>query len=556
MASVASFYFAMFRRFQAICGPGGSSHVNPDSTQWTYLYGGFSLQSVQDAQGIFGELGPQASHYAPLSPGLSPLKAGSLIPAENPLWAMLNASLVPGATFGATVVVAGQTWPAMPLPPIDEYTIWVDANATAPRLIDAFGDWIIAGKIDDSPQDAPYNFASLSTAVVAPWPLKPQEYTSVLFVASMPNDDGRRHGDLSMPDPPANHVPANFWATSQIALTYPPGVMGQTAGTIANPMFLKPTEEYWVLALIGNASGTGAGTVSNPQYPPCTIVGDAQCFNTFTSPGTSLPSLDNIDPLGSNPTYEQFYMNGYAYDTVGFRFNVDAVFSQLATALTNQVPPAMLGNLPAAQWLKDGHPCVKVRIMSGEQLDHYPPAGNAPQPPKLDNPPSVPTVDRHIAQRNLAPFDPAEIGMKKIKWTNFIVAQAAAGWNELTLQSALPADAFHFYFAIPKAAYERWIDPRTSKGGVVRGLEVVTDVPSKPFPEAVILRQTGAVLIRIAEHAGEKERFFGMSLGIEGDPAGFKRARDSDVSVVHAAQEGGVVGGFTLRAPPESRVVR
>ena len=90
----------------------------------------------------------------------------------------------------------------------------------------------------------------------------------------------------------------------------------------------------------------------------------------------------------------------------------------------------------------------------------------------------------------------------------------------------------------------------------MRGLEVVTDVPSKPFPEAVILRQTGAVLIRIAEHAGEKERFFGMSLGIEGDPAGFKRARDSNVSVVHAAQESGVVGGFTLRAPPESRVVR
>ncbi len=126
--------------------------------------------------------------------------------------------------------------------------------------------------------------------------------------------------------------------------------------------------------------------------------------------------------------------------------------------------------------------------MSGEQQDHYPPAGGAPQPPTLT---SNPLVDRHIAQRNLAPFDPAEIGMKKIKWANFIVAQAGAGWNELTVQTALPADAVHFYVAIPKAAYERWIDPRTSKGGVVRGLEVTSDAPSKPFPEAVILRQTG-----------------------------------------------------------------
>jgi hypothetical protein len=83
----------------------------------------------------------------------------------------------------------------------------------------------------------------------------------------------------------------------------------------------------------------------------------------------------------------------------------------------------------------------------------------------------------------------------------------------------------------------------------VRGLEVVTDTPSKPFPEAVILRRTGPVLIRIAQHAGEKERFFGLSLGIEGDPAALRRARDSDVSVVHAAEHGGVVGGFTLRVP-------
>jgi hypothetical protein len=78
---------------------------------------------------------------------------------------------------------------------------------------------------------------------------------------------------------------------------------------------------------------------------------------------------------------------------------------------------------------------------------------------------------------------------------------------------------------------------------------VVTDTPSRPFPEAVILRRTGPVLIRIADHGHERERFFGMSLGIEGDPAQLRRARDSTVSVVHAAQEGGGVGGFTLQVP-------
>jgi hypothetical protein len=543
MASVASFYFAMFKRFQAICGT-GSGHVNPDTADANTLYGGFSLESTQDPQGIFKMLGPQATSYPPLAPGLQPLNPNSNDPMQTPLWQMLNASLAPGATFGATVVVNGQTWPAMPPPPIDEFTIWVNANATAPRLIDAFGDWITAGKIDDSPKDAPFNFANLGAVSVPHWPTKPQEYTSVLFVCSRAGDDGRRPGDGALPNPPTTPVPANFWATSQIALSFPPGVMGEPPGMIAQPITLAPGAEYWVLALIGNASGDGAGTVINSQNPQFLVQGDAQAFGTFTSPGTSLPSLDNIDPASTNASYEQLSLGAWKYDVVGFRFNVDAVFSQLAMALA-QLPPAMLGTLTPAEWLKDGHPCVKIRIMSGEQLDDYPPAGNAPQPPTLD---SNPLVDRHIAQHNLAPFDPAEIGMKKIKWMNFIVAQAGAGWNELTLQTALPADAVHFYFAIAKAAYERWIEPKTSRGGVLRGLEVVTDVPSKPFPEAVILRATGAVLIRIAEHAEEKERFFGMSLGIEGDPAALRRARDSDVSVVHRAQHGGVVGGFTLRA--------
>jgi hypothetical protein len=304
-----------------------------------------------------------------------------------------------------------------------------------------------------------------------------------------------------------------------------------------------------VVALIGNAGQGSAGEVINFSNPKCLVQGDAQCFNTFTSPGTPLPSLDNIDPASANGAYEEFGLWVWRYDVVGFRFNVDAVFAGLKTALA-QVPAAMLGGLSPGEWLKDGHPCVKVRIMSGELANIYLPAGSAAAaPPTLD---SLPPVDRHIAQRNLAPFDMAVMGLKKIQWTNFIVAQAGKGWNELTLQQALPADGFRFFFAVPRVAWERWIDPKTSHG-VVRGLEIVHDVASKPFPEAVILRQTGPVLLRIAEHGHERgherERFFGMSLGIEGDPAALRRARDRDVSVIHESQDNGIVGGFTLQVP-------
>jgi hypothetical protein len=82
---------------------------------------------------------------------MKPLKAGSLVPAKNPLWVMLNmvsrrlrpemASLAP-APVPATVVVNGQTWPVMP--PSKGARVAVPALAQlqcdGARLIDAFGD--------------------------------------------------------------------------------------------------------------------------------------------------------------------------------------------------------------------------------------------------------------------------------------------------------------------------------------------------------------------------------------------------------------------------------
>ena len=179
-------------------------------------------------------------------------------------------------------------------------------------------------------------------------------------------------------------------------------------------------------------------------------------------------------------------MRLWSYDTVGFRFDVDDVFKRLVAAVQANVPANMLGGDTPDQWVRDSHPCVKVRIMSGEKPNNYTPAGAVPT---ID---SSPLKDRHIAQRNLAHFDMTQMAIKPPMWKKFIVAQAGAGVNGLSLQHALPLDAFKVYLAIPRAAWERYIDPKTSKGGAVRGFEPVDgkgrEAVPKPFPDAVILQ--------------------------------------------------------------------
>ena len=106
---------------------------------------------------------------------------------------------------------------------------------------------------------------------------------------------------------------------------------------------------------------------------------------------------------------------------------------------------------------------------------------------------------------------------------------------------------FRIYLAIPLVAWERYIDPKTSKGGAVRGFDVVREVANKPFPgDTVFLRQTNAAAeIHVADHA--REKFFGMALGLEGDPARLKGVRVTDISMAHAAADHSVVGGFTVQ---------
>jgi hypothetical protein len=536
-----SFYYAIFKRLQATAASHGA-HMNADNDPPGNFYGGFSLKYADATYGIFNKLGPQASAWG-LTPGMKPLKDNDTTPANNPMWAVLNASFG-SEPLPTDIPVGGAQWPVMPAPlqgSIAVFVEWKEFNQPGqPRLIDAVGTWISNGKANDIPKGAPIDTATLSALPKPKFPLKNNENFPILYVCSRQGDDGRRAGDGAMPNPPAVQVPAQYWNSSQIFLTYPPNVPGQVAGTIAQPLHLGPGASYIVTAVIGNSSSTYCGRMANSTSAAIYVQADALAFNSFMGPNVPLYSAGELDPTSTSPSYEQFYMEIWTYDTVGFRFDVDDVFSRLVTEVA-KLPPAMIANTAPVDWVRDGHPCVKVRIMSGEQPNAYTPAGAVPAVN------GNPLQDRHIAQRNIAPFDPAQMKALQPMWKKFMVAQAGAGVNGLSLHHALPLGAVEVYLAIPRAPYERYIDPKTSKGGVLRGFEVVRPPKSRPFPgDTVFLRQTQAAAeIHVADHA--RDAFFGMALGLAGDPARLRDVRVGDISMAHAAHDGAIVGGFTLR---------
>ncbi len=539
MPGNTSFNYAIFKRFQGayvagIGSPDGGHFDNANPT------GGFCLLYPNHPHGILKTLGSGAP---PGLAGLTPL-APTNVPTDSPLYDMLAPSFGPPNTIPANVSVGGKMWPVMPAPEppnsdmatqFDE--LWIEFNTgNPPPLLTAFGNWISNGKKDDSPQSGPLTQPGLLNN---PPPTFPNASTALLFVASFPKDDGRRFGDGEAQGVPLNHVPDNFWATSQIFLY-------DETGIYQTPSFLNAGAEYYVSALIGNSSAKGIAGRAVFKTNPMHVLCDAQCFNTFLSPGVPLPSLGNFDPADSNPIYDQYIMTSKSYDVAAFRFDVSKVFSALAAALQG----VNLGGMTPAEWLKAGHPCVKVRVVSGEQPNFFPPMGNAPL--TLD---SNPRIDRHIAQRNLAPFNMALMAIKKPIWTNFIVAQAAQGSNGLMLQHpGWPDDAVHFYLAIPRAPFDRYVAPAGH-----RGFELVREGLPKPFPDAVILRQTtpGARLVVAdhdpgdARHRHGPDRFFGMAIGVEGDPARLRDLRLGDIEVVHIAHDRAgaddIVGGFSLR---------
>jgi hypothetical protein len=129
------------------------------------------------------------------------------------------------------------------------------------------------------------------------------------------------------------------------------------------------------------------------------------------------------------------------------------------------------------------------------------------------------------------------------------MSQAGYGTNGLAIQQAWPADSVRFYLAMPSLFWKRYAAKLAQ-----RGFEVVKEPVEKPFPDAVILRQThprGARL-EFLDHA--HERFFGMALGLEIDVERLGRAkgRPGDIALVHTMRDGTVAGGFTLRPTTSS----
>src|SRR5262245_3755047 len=362
-----SFYYAIFKKLQAATGniyAFGQEHFNPDEND-NELAGGFSLNAADSPYGVFGALSAAAPTYAPmynLQQGWQPLNPNSNVPAENPLYVLLEASTKP-PPLPWTVPVNGQDWPVMPQPDgnmsINSYANWKEFLANG--IIASLGDWITKGKLNDTPKAPSLTHAALVASPPKAFGFaKANEFFPILFVASFTGDDGRRPGDGGVPAVPANYVPAHFWNTSRIYLT-------DEQGKTVFPQHLQPTDEYYVAAVIGNSGNNPAGRIVGPNNGKIVVVAEAQLFNSGWGPAAPpLPTLSNLNPASTYPVYEQYHLGATSYDVIGFRFNVDWVLAGLKTEIANQ--GINLGGLSVEEWLNDSHPCVKVLINAGEPL--------------------------------------------------------------------------------------------------------------------------------------------------------------------------------------------
>jgi len=506
---ITSFYHAIYKRLWAI-GVKGDAHTTIVAGD-----GNFSLNSPGPPHGIFG-----STDYG------APLALGNYVAANNPLWVILNASFNPPPPPGYLVSVPGYPtpWPTMPWPGSGPYPLWDQWNAAAPplRLIDRLQHWIeVDHQLDDTPGGSHLEFTDWSSGPALVPQVKGKE-EQVLFVCSVAGDNGVRPGNVKS---------NNYWNTSQIF------VCDDHGKNIGLPTF-KAGEQRTIQAIIGNSSSLLAGSLFN--LPPVQVQCNAYAFNTFLSDAVPLPEMSALDAPNAGFTYEQVALMPTSYAVAGFRFDVDQVFQSLSDKMkAHNYTAAQLGFPTVDDWLKANaaHACVKVLVRANEYPNNQ--MGNFPSDMAL------PTADRHIAQRNLAGFDMSVVAMKKIKWQYFMMSQAGEGLNALSIDSHLPADAARFYFAVPSEMFRRHIAQGAKGAGNHRGFEVVTGA-DKAFADGVILRRTSPdARLSIADHKGEP--FFGMALGIEGDPARLKSARVGDISVVHARHDGHVVGGFTLR---------
>ncbi len=522
-AGSTSYYFTLFKKFQVLNHvPEQSVHGDPANPT-----GGFNLN---DPQAAFG------------SSNLGGLLGASNLPPDSPLWAILNSRALGNPGF-TSVNVGGVNWPTMPPGSGTSPPAWNEFQLTAPLpLVTVFGNWIAAGKTNDTP------VAALATVPPAPIP-GPLDPGVSLFAASMPGDTGVRPGA----------VPANYWATALIYLVDP------STGAIANPATLNASDEWFLVAVIGNRGNTDAGSyLSNAVNPGVESSAVVMVWNTVDSPGVELPSLSNLAVADTNAIYSSYIMRSAGYDLVGFRLNVLTVFNGIIAALTQAVSSNQisLGGLTPDQWVHQSpaHLCSKVIVRP--QGGAFPNVGDSP------------VSNAAVAQKNLAPFDinlqdtdpnPNIIWKLFVTGTPFFLRIPGTGRSRLQLILDLPSDAFRLFVAIPTQTFERYF--RSGPGTITGFREVpARDLcasplgeKAKPFPQAVVLEWMGG------DHAIEfpalpEKHYLGMALGIEYDVRKLKPGNLGVVDLVHRAEmprlapgsrcfdlHEEVVGGFTMQ---------
>ena len=484
--SELSYYFTLFKKFQVL-------------GRVPYLPTGIGSHGAATASGGFDLTRPEA----PLEESQTVLPNGKRrhwrikpndnAPGNSPLWALLNARAM-GQTGSVTVpstapnAVPGDTedWPSMPRAmgwAWNEFQL----NRVGDGLVQRFGDWIGAGRINDIPKDA-NNLLSKKPGVWAGASAHPDP-----FVCSMPNDTGDRSA-----------LSADWWNTSLIHLIDP------SSGKSVTPPALTAASEFYLGAVIGNRGVAGAGDAgrcraalqSAGQGTKLVSKAVVMVWNTSFSPGVELPALSNLEPVSATPgapkpnsQYEQYFLPGGSYDLVGFHLKVKTVYDGIvaacvaagftppgSTSVTDWVLQASEGQHPPA------HLCVKV-VVTEEGTPYS----------LVD---ATPLTDIRIAQKNLMPFAmdvTASVNPNPpIFWRNFMSGQPAflrlksAGRNRLVLKAKAPKGALALYLAIPGTDFRRYF---AGAKGAIKGWKVLSarELPyaEHPWPDAVVLRACG-----------------------------------------------------------------
>ena len=497
--ALPSFYFTLFKKFQVL------GHV-PAGTNHGAGVGGFNLNQPG---AIFG------------ASSTGNLLGATNNPADSPLWAVLNSRAMGNAPF-TPVVVGGGSWPTMPA---GNPSSWAEFQTSAPppKLVTVFGDWISAGKVNDTP-----------TGVLAqvPPPIKPTDNGIGLFACNLAGDDGIKP------------IPGNYWATSLIFLTDP------ATGNTVNPSQLGATDQYHLTAVVGNRGNSGAGRYLAGGGPKIECEAWVMVWNTGFSPAVKLPALSNLDASTASPTSEVYFLKPGTYDVVGFRLPVQTVFDGLVKAI--QDAAVDLGGLTPEQWVhaQNAHLCAKVLIRHANQ--GWPAPGDTP------------LQTRRVAQKNLAPFavDLAVVEAEpQIEWTHFMLGDTQrvlggdrrAGCHSLSVRQTGRGLGMGLYVAIPRGAFQHLVD-----ADGLRGFKVIEDASRPPMPECVVLKCVASRNAIPIPPLGDR-RFLAASLGLEYRRSEMKPGRLGVVEVIQRTAlpvwdprrrvyriETQVVGGFTL----------